>query len=316
VLLAGVAINALWLRPIREIINRFQRIQRAEPTPRTPLPVRTQDEVGELTQWFNLFMNKLDDLEQASRIANESSRLKSEFLSTMSHEMRTPLNAIEGFTGIMLNGMGVSLEPRARGMLERVAANNQRLLSLVNDFLDLSRIEAGRWEMVERPITPQKLSEQWHKETIGLAEKKGLRLEMKIDPALPATLYGDEDAISKIALNLLSNAVKFTEAGTITLSMQRDGDGGTWSIQVSDTGVGIPPHAHEFIFDEFRQVDMSSTRKQGGTGLGLAIVKKMVRLMHGTVSLHSEVGKGSTFTVSLPLVLEPQNALLAPIATT
>ncbi len=313
VVFAGILMNYLWLNPIRQIINRFEHLQRGEPIPETPLPMRTLDEVGELTNWFNLFVKKLDELNRTTRLANENAELKSEFLSTMSHEMRTPLNAIEGFTGIMLSGMGVTLEPRARNMLERVAANNQRLLGLVNDFLDLSRIESGRWEVLERPLSPQKLAEQWHKEMSVLAEKKGLILDVHVDPTLPGTIYGDEHSISKIAINLLGNAIKFTEQGRIELTMFHNGD--KWGIKVSDTGIGIPPHAHEYIFDEFRQVDMSSKRKQGGTGLGLAIVKKMVRLMKGTITLTSEVGAGSTFVVTLPLILESQPELAIAVTS-
>jgi signal transduction histidine kinase len=303
VLLAAVAINYVWLTPVRQIIQRFEALQRGEPIPETPLPMKTHDEIGELTSWFNLFVKKLDELKHTTQLANESAQLKSEFLATMSHEIRTPLNAIEGFTGIMLSGMGIELQPRARSMLERVAVNNKRLLNLVNDFLDLSRIESGRWEMLNRPVSPRKMSDQWYKEVSAMVEKKGLQLDIYIDPQLPDTLYTDEDSLSKITLNLLGNALKFTEQGRVELAMRR-ADDSQWTIEVTDTGIGIPPHAHEFIFDEFRQVDMSSTRKQGGTGLGLAIVKKIVRLMKGTITLKSEVGKGSTFTVTLPLIVD------------
>ncbi len=243
-----------------------------------------------------------DEAMALQRIAQENSRLKSEFLSTMSHELRTPLNAIEGFTSIMLGGMGIELNPRATDMVRRVSSNSKRLLNLINDFLDLSRIESGRLELVEEPLSPATLADRWQKEVGILAEEKGIAFGVDIDPELPETLYGDEDALSKITINLLSNAFKFTKKGAVNLVLARHDR--TWTISVSDTGIGIPVHAREFIFDEFRQVDGTSKREYGGTGLGLALVQKMARIMGGGVTLDSEVGVGSTFTVSLPLITE------------
>ena len=245
------------------------------------------------------------ELRVANRLAQENARLKSEFLSTMSHELRTPLNAIEGFTSIMLSNMGVELTPRARGMIERISTNSKRLLSLINDFLDLSRIESGRMELVSSPIQPRSLAERWHRQIGILAESKGLNFKLEVDENLP-TLLGDEEALSKIGINLLSNAVKFTHQGQVTLRMRRAAHD-LWHIEVEDTGIGIPLHAREYIFDEFRQVDQSSKRLYGGTGLGLAIVQKLTRLMGGTVSVQSEVGRGSIFTVALPLTCAAGN---------
>lgn len=292
------------------------------------LHVAGRDELGQVAHSFNLMaeaiqqretsLNELNQsLEQrvaertvelkaardealaAQRIAKENSRLKSEFLATMSHELRTPLNAIEGFTSIMLSGMGVELSPRAEDMLKRVAANSRRLLHLINDFLDLSRIEAGRLELVKAPVSPAALAEKWQREVSVLGEGKGIAFAVNIDPELPETLLSDEDALSKITLNLLSNAFKFTHQGQVTLDLQRAD--GRWMIAVTDTGIGIPPHAREYIFDEFRQVDSSSKRLYGGTGLGLSLVQKLSRALGGSVTVRSEVGQGSTFTVTLPL---------------
>lgn len=274
------------------------------------VPIKRMDEIGLLTNAFNTMTASLnkntedlrharDEAIDAKEIAQENSRLKSEFLSTMSHELRTPLNAIEGFTGIMLGGMGVDLDMKARGMVERISTNSKRLVDLVNDFLDLSRIESGRMELVEVPFSPSDLVDKWRRQLGILADQKNLMFSINVDPALPSRLLGDDDALSKIGQNLLSNAFKFTEQGRVTLDLKRAGD--TWQIIVSDTGIGIPPHAHEYIFQEFRQVDGSSTRKYGGTGLGLAIAQKLVRLMGGTIQLDSQLGEGSTFTVTLPL---------------
>jgi signal transduction histidine kinase len=250
----------------------------------------------------------IKDLQAAKRLAEENSRLKSEFLSTMSHELRTPMNAIEGFTGIMLKRMGgVDYNPAAERFLTKVQSNSSRLLNLINDFLDLSRIESGRLDLAQLPISPALMAQKWYDDLSVLAEKKGIAFTLTVDPELPATIYGDEESLSKIAGNLLSNAFKFTSEGEVSLELTCQGD--DMVIEVRDTGIGIPPHAREFIFDEFRQVDQSSKRQYGGTGLGLAIVQKLARAMNGTVTLESEVGKGSAFTVLIPIRVEqPQYA--------
>jgi len=198
----------------------------------------------------------------------------------------------------MLMGMGVELNVKARSMVERVSANSKRLLALINDFLDLSRIESGRLELVNVALSPEKLVARWSNQVSVLAEQKKIAFRIDVDPQLPKEIYGDEEAITKVVINLLSNAFKFTHEGQVALDVKCQSD--KWSISVSDTGIGIPPHARDYIFEEFRQVDGSSKREYGGTGLGLAIVQKLTRAMGGTVTLVSELGKGSTFTVTLP----------------
>ena len=248
-----------------------------------------------------------DEAVAANRLAQEHTRLKSEFLSTMSHELRTPLTAIGGFAGILLNKFGgADCNDKAEHYIQRIRSNSDRLLQLINDFLDLSRIESGRLELANQPFAPVELAKRWQSEIGVLAEKKGLKFKVHLDSALPDRIYGDEEAVSKVAINLLGNAIKFTEQGQVDLSLTSDN--ARWQIVVRDTGIGIPTHARDFIFEEFRQVDQSSTRKHHGTGLGLAIVQRYVRAMGGSVNLKSELGKGSTFTVTLPAVEEvPQH---------
>ncbi|PJF33670.1 MAG: hypothetical protein CUN57_01535, partial [Phototrophicales bacterium] len=161
---------------------------------------------------------------------------------------------------------------------------------------------SGRLELAHLPMSPKTMAQNWKDNLSSLAENKGLAFEVSIDPDLPETLYGDEENLSKIAINLLGNAIKFTEKGSVSLKLEKRGD--KMVLEVQDTGVGIPPHAREFIFDEFRQVDMSSKRQYGGTGLGLSIVQKLATAMGGTVKLQSEVGVGSTFTVAIPIHTE------------
>ncbi|MFP4321697.1 MAG: histidine kinase N-terminal 7TM domain-containing protein [Anaerolineales bacterium] len=249
----------------------------------------------------------IEQLRAAQAAAEENVRVKTEFLATMSHELRTPLNAIEGFTSIMLSRLaGVEYNAKAEDFLLRIQGNSQRLIELVTAFLDLTRIEAGHMSLHAMPFAPREQVTQWQQSLGGLAEAKGLTLRTRVDPRLPATLWGDPDAISKIVANLLSNAIKFTSEGSVTLAVELDETPPTWRIVVSDTGIGIPPEAHELIFEEFRQADGSSTREHGGTGLGLAIVHKLVHLMEGQIAVQSEVGAGSTFSVTLPLRTEPQ----------
>jgi signal transduction histidine kinase len=247
---------------------------------------------------------------KANALAKEAVRLKSEFMSTMSHELRTPLNAIMGFCGIMLEGMGGEIDDEARHMIERVHSNSERLLELINQVLDIAKIEADRIDIKLEAFSPHDLVTSWKSQMQVLAEQKGLTFNASIDPALPIVIYGDADRITQIATNLLSNAFKFTGNGSVDLRLKNGQD--TWQIEVQDTGIGIPPHALNYIFDEFRQLDGSPTRMYGGTGLGLAIVRKLSVLMGGNVRVTSTLDVGSTFTVTLPLNAEAA-ALQSPI---
>lgn len=262
------------------------------------------DEIGQAARAFNEMSRRLRERTQqltvARRQAEEASRIKSEFLSTMSHELRTPLNAIIGFTEIMLAGMGGQIDADARHMTERVHENSRRLLALINDVLDLAKIEARRVEIVARPVPLVELLEGVVERMESLAAQKGLEVGVQVDPRLPSYLMADEAHLERILINLISNAVKFTEKGRVDVSAARISDT-EWTLAVKDTGIGIPPHAQEYIFDPFRQVDGSSQRAYQGTGLGLAITRELVRAMGGTIRVDSAVGRGSTFTVSLPM---------------
>jgi PAS domain S-box-containing protein len=246
----------------------------------------------------------------ARKLAEEATLLKSQFLATMSHELRTPLNAIIGYTEIQLEGMTGELSPEQQDYQKRVLANGEHLLSLINDVLDISKIEAGRFEIVHNPFNLRDWMNEIVRQNRGLAEEKGLLFDVDIDPQLPETLIGDSARLKQIVINLVSNAVKFTEKGAVKVNLSAN-DADSWKIAVTDSGIGIPPHAQDTIFDEFRQLDSSSTRQYGGTGLGLAIVKKLVLLMGGKINLKSETGEGSTFTITIPYVKEVE-ATLAP----
>lgn len=242
------------------------------------------------------------ELKHATALAKENARLRSEFMSTMSHELRTPLNAIRGFCGIMLDGMGGEIDHDARHMLTRIQENGTRLLTLINDILDLSRIEAGRMDAQSIPFEPQKLAQDWQAQMSALAIEKGLEFQVTVDENMPDVLISDPERITQVIVNLLSNAFKFTHSGGVYVDVRPIENNTQFQITVRDTGIGIPPHAQTYIFDEFRQLDSSSTRQYGGSGLGLSIVRNITRILEGTISVFSDdsIG-GSTFTLTLPM---------------
>jgi PAS domain S-box-containing protein len=239
---------------------------------------------------------------EAQRRAEEASQLKSQFLATMSHELRTPLNAIIGFSDVMLNGILGEMTVKQQEYVQGILDNGEHLLSLINDVLDVSKIEAGQFELSIAPLDLAALLTHVHKRLNGLASAKGLQFKATLDPAMPPILDGDERRLKQILINLISNAVKFTEQGSVEAHIDKVDDS-WWTISITDTGIGIPPNALTFLFEEFRQVDNSLQRRYEGTGLGLAIVRRLVTLMGGTIRVASELGKGSTFTVQLPLVV-------------
>jgi PAS domain S-box-containing protein len=244
------------------------------------------------------------DLAIAQARAEETTRLKSEFLSTMSHELRTPLNAIVGYSQLLLEGISGALQPKQHENIERIFANAKTLLALINDVLDLAKIEAGRMEIASERMEVHKWLDELFMQTQGLAAEKGLSYTSSIDPHLPGSIMGDPARLKQIALNLVSNAIKFTEEGSVQIALQLGPDD-TWSIAVKDTGIGIAPEMQKAIFEEFRQVDGTMQRRYGGTGLGLAIVRNLATIMKGKVHVNSALGSGSLFTVVLPLETEP-----------
>ncbi len=239
----------------------------------------------------------------ARRQAEDATQLKSQFLATMSHELRTPLNAVMGFSQLLLAGTSDPLTEDQARKIERILQNGQTLLELINDLLDLAKIEAGRIELINRPFTLSLWLSDVTRQLEALAVQRGLEFEVSLDKSLPEEIIGDPDRLKQILVNLLSNAIKFTERGMVAVVIKKQSDN-TWAMIVSDTGIGIPSHALEYIFEEFRQVDGSPQRRYGGTGLGLAIVRRLVVMMGGSIRVTSTVGEGSVFTVQLPLVVE------------
>jgi signal transduction histidine kinase len=260
------------------------------------LVLESRDELAEIVTAFN---NVAASLVDARDKALQSSRLKDEFLATMSHELRTPLTSIIGYTGILMTGMRGQVDDVAKGMLARVRESSHNLLNLINDILDIAKIEAGRMELVEAPFELREFVQKLQAQADVLARQKEVNFEVVIDEDLPEIIYGDADKMGQVVRNLLSNAVKFTEEGVVRLKVLQKSQ--NLIFEVSDTGIGIPPQAIDYIFDEFRQVDGTTRRVYGGTGLGLAIVRKLCLTMGGRIQVQSKVNTGSTFTVTLPL---------------
>jgi signal transduction histidine kinase len=247
---------------------------------------------------FKEIREKSVELEMANRQLEIANQHKSEFLANMSHELRTPLNAIIGFSEVLAERMFGEVNEKQAEYLKDIHESGRHLLSLINDILDLSKIEAGRMELeVTSFDLPTALSNAM---TLirERAQRHGIQLGMEVDPAL-GEFSGDERKFKQIMLNLLSNAVKFTpDGGKVDVSAKRAN--GAVEVAVRDTGIGIAPEDQQAVFEEFRQVGRDHMRKAEGTGLGLALTKRFVELHGGAIRLHSTPGKGSTFTVSLP----------------
>jgi signal transduction histidine kinase len=236
----------------------------------------------------------------------EASRLKSQFLATMSHELRTPMNAIIGFSQILLRPKFAQLTHQQTDMVERILNNGKHLLMLLNEVLDFSKLEAGRLELKPELFDLTKIINTIVAEMRSLAEAKKLSLLVQINLENPL-LFNDPVRMRQILVNLLSNAIKFTESGSIWIEV-KEISGNRVAIAVRDTGIGIAPKDFKHIFEAFRQVDQSITRKYPGTGLGLAIIDSLVGMMGGKIFLESQLGAGSMFKIEIPRQVSAQNA--------
>jgi signal transduction histidine kinase len=237
--------------------------------------------------------------------AEEADKAKSQFLANMSHELRTPLNAIIGYDEAMLGGMAGTFSDQQTRLLGNIQLNSRRLLTLINDILDLSKVEAGALEVYNMPISPRKVITESVESLRALAQQKGIALEATFTEGVPEVILADSKKVQQILVNLIGNAIKFTSQGGVYVDVDIV-DKPNWKFSVRDTGIGIPEDALGYIFDPFRQVDNTDTRMHKGTGLGLSIVKKLVESMNGTISVTSAVGSGTTFTVTMPRVNIPE----------
>jgi signal transduction histidine kinase/CheY-like chemotaxis protein/HAMP domain-containing protein len=238
-------------------------------------------------------------LRHANQELVEADRLRSEFVANMSHELRTPLNSIIGFSTVLLGNRHGVLQERELGYAEKINRNGKHLLSLINDILDLSKIEAGRMDLEFRSTDLDGVCREIIDMLRPQAMSRQIELQLEIGDNLPA-ISTDSGKVRQVLVNLVGNAIKFTEQGSVGLKVACDGDKAV-SMDVSDTGIGIPADKLETIFEPFRQADSGTTRRFGGTGLGLTISRSIVDLLGGRISVTSEEGKGTTFRVVLPL---------------
>ncbi|TMG86480.1 MAG: histidine kinase, partial [Betaproteobacteria bacterium] len=222
----------------------------------------------------------------------QSSKAKSEFLANMSHELRTPMNAMLGFTEMRLDGLYGEVPPALKEPITDIQVNGRHLLRLINDVLDLSKIEAGRMELALGEYSVREVVDIVHISLRSLAAEKGLEFTTRVPDDIPVA-YGDNRRLTQCLMNLAGNAIKFTKQGRVEIGVELADD--ELIYRVTDTGIGIPENELENVFGEFRQVDATVTREFGGTGLGLSITKKFVEMHGGRIWIESKVGEGCTF---------------------
>ncbi len=316
-----VIVRYVIVKPVKHLKEVSDAISAGELNVRSE--IQTGDEFEDLSHAFNRMLRnlvsmqdqwrkvnadldrKLDELAQANMALYESNRLKSDFLATMSHELRTPLNSILGFSDVLLSRNNLT-EKQLR-WVRNIKSSGETLLNLINDILDLARIEAGKMQVRLEEFSIHDVCEGLLNMFRAMAEKKNIDLRGQIDPGVPV-LRQDVTKLQQILQNLLSNAIKFTPEGGRVL-LKAEAEGGFLVLTVSDTGVGIATEEQELIFEKFRQSGNPLTREHTGTGLGLSIVRELSKLLGGDVTLQSELGRGSTFTVRLPLHLSEEPRL-------
>jgi len=316
-----IIVRYIIVKPVKHLKEVSDAISAGELNVRSE--IQTGDEFEDLSHAFNRMLRnlvsmqdqwrkvnadldrKVDELAQANMALYESNRLKSDFLATMSHELRTPLNSILGFSEVL--GSGDNLTDKQQRWVGNIRSSGQKLLNLINDILDLAKIEAGKMHVRVEDFNLHDICDGLLNMFRPLAEKKNIDLHNQFDPAIP-TMRQDVTKLQQILENLLSNAVKFTPEGGRVL-LKADADTQHVILTVSDTGVGIAPEEQELVFQKFRQSGNPLTREHAGTGLGLSIVRELCKLLGGEITLYSELGRGSTFTVRLPLQLSEEPRL-------
>ena len=316
-----IIVRYIIVKPIKHLKEVSDAISAGQLNVRSE--IQTGDEFEDLSHAFNRMLRnlvnmqdqwrkvssdldrKVDELAQANMALYESNRLKSDFLATMSHELRTPLNSILGFSDVLLSGN--KLSDKQHRWVRNIRTSGEKLLALINDILDLAKIEAGKMQVRIEEFNLDDVCDGLLNMFRPLAEQKNIDLRSQIDPGLPSVRQ-DLTKLQQILQNLLSNAIKFTPEGGRVL-LKAVADVAYVRLIVSDTGVGIAPEEQDLVFEKFRQSGNPLTREHAGTGLGLSIVRELSKLLGGEVVLQSELGRGSTFTVRLPLQLSQEPRL-------
>jgi signal transduction histidine kinase len=269
-------------------------------------PERTVGLMQTLAHQSVLAMNNAQrflEVDQKGRGLAIASEHKSQFIANMNHELRTPLNAVLGYSELLADGLYGKLPEKALQVMARIQANGKHLLGLINDVLDISKMEAGQLTLALDDYSVESVVQSVVSATGSLAEAKGIKIKTSVPEGLPLG-RGDERRLTQVLLNLVSNAIKFTDSGSVEIRVKAVND--EFNIMVRDTGPGIAPADQARIFEEFQQVDDSSTRKKGGTGLGLSISRRLIDMHGGRIDLNSTLGKGSTFNIILPVRVNEQ----------
>lgn len=298
------------VRPVLAIATAANRVALGDLN--QSAPVLTRDEIGDLSESFNAMTSALretaqeknralEDLQTTNAELQAATNAKSIFLANMSHELRTPLNAIIGYSEILKEQATEDNRPDDLKDLERIHAAGRHLLSLIDDILDLTRIEAGKIELISESFSVRTFVDGLKELAMPLMQNHGNYFQLNCADDI-GDMVGDQTRLRQVLLNLLSNAAKFTEHGTVTLAVEKKGSGNSHWLRFSirDTGIGITPEKMTRIFQEFVQGDLSATKRFGGAGLGLAISKRFCKLMGGSVRVTSVVGQGSEFVVEVP----------------
>jgi signal transduction histidine kinase/CheY-like chemotaxis protein len=279
----------------------------------------SDDEIGELSEGFNDMLAQIERRQRERDEADQRTREKSQFLANMSHELRTPLNAIIGFSDILRTRLAGRLSEKEQKFVDNIHSSGEHLLGLVNDILDLSKIEAGRMEMNPERFSIDTAIDGVTSLMRGVSTRRSIALDVVVEPDLPL-LVADAVKIKQVLYNLLSNAVKFSPEGSMVSIRARLLDASvsplheaSIAVSIVDRGIGIDPANHGIVFREFQQVDAGVSRQFEGTGLGLALVRKFVEMHHGRVVLESDLGKGSTFTIILPVAFRGSPADRTPV---
>jgi signal transduction histidine kinase len=315
----GLITNYLILQPVKVLQETAEKVSQGDLNVRSD--ISTGDEFQQLSETFNAMMAnlkqssdqlrainntldvKLTQLAESNVALYESNRLKSEFLANVSHELRTPLNSILGFADLLNDAVAPADDSKPARYIQNILVSGRNLLELINDLLDLAKIEAGRMEIRSEPLSLPDLFEGLSSILKPLAEQKQLTIVATVAPAVPI-LHTDPGKLQQVLYNFLANAIKFSPPGErVALHAQREGSEHV-QISVTDRGPGVPPGKQQLIFEKFRQADASVTRAHSGTGLGLAISKELTHLMSGRIGLVSHPGEGAIFWIVLPLKIQ------------